>query len=119
MQSDESEPKDSSSEASEASSTSAKTVESSNCDPHKPDAAPGVVASDVAAILATHDVTQVVSEDVNAPLVTIALDEAALAPAVLLLRLPYLERLLGRHLFVGRQRNTLGAWCGQVVEAAG
>ena len=26
---------------------------------------------------------------------------------------------LGQHLFVGRQRNTLGAWCGQVVEAAG
>ena len=26
---------------------------------------------------------------------------------------------LGRHLFVGRQRNTLGAWCGQVVKAAG
>ena len=25
---------------------------------------------------------------------------------------------LGRHL-LGRQRNTLGAWCGQVVEAAG
>ena len=32
------------------------------------------------------------SEDVNAPLVTIA--EAALAPAILLLQLPYLERLL-------------------------
>ena len=70
------------------------TVDSSNCDPHEPDAAPGVDAPDLAAILATHDVTQVVSEDVNAPLVTIALDEAALAPAVLLLRLPYLERLL-------------------------
>ena len=25
---------------------------------------------------------------------------------------------MGGHLFVGRQRNTLGAWCGQVVEAA-
>ena len=34
------------------------------------------------------------SGDVNAPLVTIAIDEAALAPAVLLLRVPYLERLL-------------------------
>ena len=44
----------------------------------------------MAAILASHDV----SDDVNAPLVTIALDEAALAPAVQLLRVPYLERLL-------------------------
>ena len=83
MQSDESEPEDSSSEASKG--TSAETVESSNCDLHEPDTAPGVVASDLAAILATHDVIQVV---------TIPLNEAALAPAVLRLRLPYLERLL-------------------------
>ena len=95
VESDESESdEDSSSAGSEGSATSAETVDSSTFDPHEPDAAPGVDAPDLAAILATHDVTQVVSEDVNAPLVTIALDEAALAPAVLLLRLPYLERLL-------------------------
>ena len=94
MQSDESEPDNSSSEASKASSTSTETVDSSNCDPYDREAASGVVASDLAAILASHDVIQVVSDDVNAPLVTIALDEAALAPAVLLLRVPYLERLL-------------------------
>ena len=40
------------------------------------------------------DVTQVVLNDIHAPLVTIALDEAALAPPVPLLRIPYLERLL-------------------------
>ena len=41
-----------------------------------------VVAPDLAAILASPDVTQVVGDDVNAPLVTIALDETALAPTV-------------------------------------
>ena len=94
MPSGDSEPENSSLEAFKASSTSTKTVDSSNCDLREPDAAQGVDASDLAAILAAHDVTQVVRADVNAPLVTITLDEAALAPAVLLLRLPYLERLL-------------------------
>ena len=62
VESDESEPEeDSSSDA-------------STCDRHEPNTAPGVDAPDLAAILATHDVTQVVSEDVNAPLVTIALE---------------------------------------------
>ena len=90
VQSDESEPEeDSSSEASETSAASAETVDSSNCDPHEPEAAPGVAAPDLAAILASPDITQVVSGDVNAPLVTIAIDEAALAPAVLLLRVPF------------------------------
>ena len=95
MQSDESEPEeDSSSEASVLCAASAETVDSSNCDPHEPEAAAGVAAPDLAAILASPDITQVVSGDVNAPLVTIAIDEAALAPAVLVLRVPYLERLL-------------------------
>ena len=66
----------------------------SNCDCQEPDAAPVVVAPDLAAVLATPDVTQVVLADTNAPLVTITLDENALAPAVALLRVPYLERLL-------------------------
>ena len=73
------------------SAASAETVDSSNWDPHEPEAVSGVAAS--AAVLASHDITQVVSDDVNAPLVTIAIDEAALAPAVLLLQVPYLERL--------------------------
>ena len=97
VESDDSEPDDSFSEACEASGASAESAESvepSNCDPHAPDDAPGVVAPDLAAVMAAHDFTQVVSDDINAPLVTIALDEAALAPAILLLRLPYLERLL-------------------------
>ena len=44
----------------------------------------GVAASHLAAILASPDITRVVCDDVNAPLVTIAIDEAAFAPAVLL-----------------------------------
>ena len=60
----------------------------------EPDAAPVVVAPDLAAVLASPDVTQVVLDDIHAPLVTIALDEAALAPAVPLLRVRYLEQLL-------------------------
>ena len=48
----------------------------------------------MAAILASSDITQVLSGDINAPLVTIAINEAALASAVLLVRVPYIERLL-------------------------
>ena len=79
VQSDESELDGTSSEA---SATSVETVGSSNCDSQGPDAAPVVVAPDLAAVLASPDVIQVVLDDIHAPLVTIALDEAALAPAV-------------------------------------
>ena len=80
--------------SSEASATSVDTVASSNCDLQERDGAPVVVASDLAAVLGSPDVIQVVLDDIHAPLITIALDEAALAPAVPLLRVPYLERLL-------------------------
>ena len=83
MQSHESEPKeDFSSEAFKISAVSAETVDSSNCDPHELETAPGVAASDLAVILVSPDITQVVSGNVNASLVTIAIDETALAPAV-------------------------------------
>ena len=74
--------------------SSAETVGSSDCDPQEPEAAPVVVAPGVAAVLASPHVAQVVLDDLHAPLVTIKLDELALALAVPLLRVPYLERLL-------------------------
>ena len=82
------------SESSESSADSAETVGSSDCDLQEPDAAPVVVAPDLAAVLASPNVAQVVLDDIHAPLVTIKLDELALAPALPLLRVPYLERLL-------------------------
>ena len=60
MQSDESEHDDT---LSEASNASVETVGSSKCDPEEPDAAPVVVASDLAAVLASPDVIQVVLDD--------------------------------------------------------
>ena len=73
-------------DASDASDVSVATVNSSNCDPQSPDEVPVISPPDLAAVLAAHDVT--------APLVTISLEEKALAPAAPLLRVPYLERLL-------------------------
>ena len=55
---------------------------------------PVIAAPDLAAVLAAQDVTDVLLADVTAPLVTISLEEKALAPAAPLLRVPYLERLL-------------------------
>ena len=80
--------------------TTVKSVGSSNCDP---DVAPMVVASDLAAVLASPDVIQVVLDDIHAPLVTIALDEAALAPAVQLLR-RLLEAVRSASHLTGSQR---------------
>ena len=48
----------------------------------------------MAAVLAAQDVTDVLLSEVTAPLVTISIEERALAPAAPLLRVPYLERLL-------------------------
>ena len=81
-------------DASEASDASVETVSSSNCDPHSPEEAPVIAAPDLAAVLAAQDVTDVLLADLNAPLVTISLEEKALAPLAPLLRVPYLERLL-------------------------
>ena len=81
-------------DASEASDASVATVSSSNCDPQSPDEVPVIAAPDLAAVFAAQDVTDVLLADLNAPLVTISLEEKALAPAAPLLRVPYLERLL-------------------------
>ena len=81
-------------DASDASDASVATVNSSNCDPQSPDEVPVISAPDLAAVLAAQDVTDVLLADLTAPLVTISLEEKALAPAAPLLRVPYLERLL-------------------------
>ena len=69
-------------------------MSSSNCDPQSPDEVPVIAAPDLAAVLAAQDVTDVLLADLNAPLVTLSLEEKALAPVAPLLRVPYLERLL-------------------------
>ena len=81
-------------DASEASDASVATANSSNCDPQSPDDVPLISPPDLAAVLAAQDVTDVLLPEVTAPLVTISIEERALAPAAPLLRVPYLERLL-------------------------
>ena len=81
-------------DALQASDASVETVSSSNCDPQSPEEAPVIAAPDLATVLAAQDVTDVLLADLNAPLVTISLEEKALAPFAPLLRVPYLERLL-------------------------
>ena len=81
-------------DASEASDASAATANSSNCDPQSPDEVPVISPPDLAAVLAAQDVTDVLLSEVTAPLVTISIEEKALAPAAPLLRVPYLERVL-------------------------
>ena len=83
-----------SNDASEASDASVATANSSNCDPQSPDDVPVISPPDLAAVLAAQDVTDVLLPEVTAPLVTISIEERALAPAAPLLRVPYLERLL-------------------------
>ena len=81
-------------DASEASEASVTTADSSCCDPQSPDDVPVISPPDLAAVLAAQDVTDVLLPEVTAPLVTISIEERALAPAAPLLRVPYLERLL-------------------------
>ena len=57
------------------------------------DQAPAEVPS-LADILATPDFTQFLLNDPHAPMVTMSLEEQALAPARTLVRVPYLEHLL-------------------------
>ena len=66
----------------------------STCDPQSPDEIPVISPPDLAAVLAAQDVTDVLLAEVTALLVTISIEEKALAPAAPLLRVPYLERLL-------------------------
>ena len=63
-------------DAFEASNVSVETVSSSNCDPQSLEEAPIIAAPDLAA----QNVTDVLLADLNAPLVTISLEEKALAP---------------------------------------
>ena len=70
------------------------TANSSNCDPQSPDDVPVILPPDLAAVLAAEDVTDVLLSEVTAPLVTISIEERALAPAAPLLRVSYLECLL-------------------------
>ena len=63
-------------DASDASDASVATVNSSNCDLQSPDEIPVI-----SAVLAAQDVTDVLLADLSAPLVTISLEEKALAPA--------------------------------------
>ena len=76
------------------SEASVTTADSSCCDPQSPDDVPVISPPDLAAVLAAQDVTDVLLPEVTAPLVTISIEERALAPAAPLLRVPYLERLL-------------------------
>ena len=78
-------------DASDASDVSVAIVNSSNCDPQSPDKVPVISPPDLAAVLAARDVTDVLFADLTAPLVTISLEEKALAPAAPLLRVPYLS----------------------------
>ena len=87
-------------DASEASEASVATANSSNCDPQSPDDVPVISPPDLAAVLAVQDVTDVLLPEVTAPLVTISIEERALAPAAPLLRVPYLATpggCQGRH----------------------
>ena len=83
-------------DASEASDASVETVSSSNCDSQSPEETLYHRSSErgCAAVLAAQNVTDVLLADLNAPLVTISLEEKALAPLAPLLRVPCLERLL-------------------------
>ena len=78
----------------EDSESAAETVESYTADPANDEAAPVVTAPDVDAVMAATHVAQVAGEAVHLPMITIKLDDRALAPAAPLVQVPYLERLL-------------------------
>ena len=78
----------------EDSESAAETVESDTADPANDEAAPVVAAPDVDAVMAATHVAQVAGEAVHLPMITIKLDDRALAPAAPLVQVPYLERLL-------------------------
>ena len=75
----------------EDSESAAETVESDTADPANDEAAPVMVAPDVDAVMGATHVTQVVGDAVHLPMITIKLDDRALAPLV---QVPYLEKLL-------------------------
>ena len=67
---------------------------SDTADPANDEAAPVVVAPDVDAVMEATHVAQVVGDAVHLPMITIKLDDRALAPAAPLVQVPYLEKLL-------------------------
>ena len=78
----------------EDSESAAETVESDTADPANDEAAPVVVAPDVDTVMGATHVAQVVGDAVHLPMITIKLDDCALAPAAPLVQVPYLEKLL-------------------------
>ena len=78
----------------EDSESAAETVESDTADPANDEAAPVVVAPDVDAVMGATHVAQVVGDAVHLPMITIKLDDRALAPAAPLVQVPNLEKLL-------------------------
>ena len=78
----------------EDSESAAETVESDTADPANDEAAPVVVVSDVDTVMGATHVAQVVGDAVHLPMITIKLDDRALAPAAPLVQVPYLEKLL-------------------------
>ena len=78
----------------EDSESAAETIESDTADPANDEAAPVVVAPDVDAVMGATHVAQVVGDAVHLPMITIKLDDRALAPAAPLVQVPYLEKLL-------------------------
>ena len=75
----------------EDSESAAETVESDTADPANDEAAPVVAAPDVDAVMAATHVAHVAGD---LPMITIKIDDRALAPAAPLVQVPYLERLL-------------------------
>ena len=71
-----------------------RQFESDTADPANDEAAPVVVAPDVDAVMGATHVAQVVGDAVHLPMITIKLDDRALAPAAPLVQVPYLEKLL-------------------------
>ena len=78
----------------EDSESAAETIESDTADPANDEAAPVVVAPDVDAVMGAPHVAQVVGDAVHLPMITIKLDDRALAPAAPLVQVPYIEKLL-------------------------
>ena len=72
----------------EDSESAAETVESDTADPANDEAAPVVVAPDVDAVMRATHVAQVVGDAVHLPMITIKLDDRALAPAAPLVASP-------------------------------
>ena len=75
----------------EDSESAAETVESDTADPANDEAAPVVVAPDVDAVMGATHVAQVVGDAVHLPMITIKLDDRALAPAAPLVQSPTLK----------------------------